>query len=138
MWHSLEPAKCLSRYVDVPIILKPTGTWIYAYKILNLLKTNLQVHAAAIQPADAKVAKIAILKMEYPAVLGGPVAGTVEALGKGVSKVVIGAHVTSGTKVLVHKKEKYGGLQRFAVVDESEIVEVSLCQSKRKRSTRQE
>lgn len=31
----------------------------------------------------------------------------------------------AGTKVFVHKKAKYGGLQRYTVVDESEIVEVS-------------
>ena len=76
------------------------------------------------QPADAKVAKLAILPMEYPTVLGSPVAGTVEALGPGTSKVAIGDKVVCGTKIFVHKKAKYGGLQRFTVVDESEIVEV--------------
>jgi NADPH:quinone reductase-like Zn-dependent oxidoreductase len=65
------------------------------------------------------------MKMEYPSVLGSPVAGTVEALGLGVKKVDIGARVVCGTKVFVHKKQKYGGLQRYSVVDESEIVEVS-------------
>jgi NADPH:quinone reductase-like Zn-dependent oxidoreductase len=82
------------------------------------------VHAAAIQPADAKVAKLAVLKMEYPSVLGSPVAGIVEALGAGVTKVTVGERVVCGTKVFVHKKQKYGGLQRYTVVDESEIVEV--------------
>lgn len=63
--------------------------------------------------------------MEYPCVLGSPVAGTVEALGAGVEKISVGARVTCGTKVFVHKKPKYGGHQRYAVVDESEIVEVN-------------
>jgi NADPH:quinone reductase-like Zn-dependent oxidoreductase len=85
---------------------------------------KLQVHAAAIQPADEKVAKYAILKMEYPTVLGSPVAGIVEAVGAGVNKVAVGERVVCGTKIFVHKKAKYGGLQRFTVVDESEIVEI--------------
>lgn len=84
----------------------------------------IKVHAAAIQPADAKIAKLAVLKMEYPSVLGSPVAGTVEALGEGTSRFAIGDRICCGTKVFVHKKTKYGGLQRFSVVDESEIVEV--------------
>ncbi|KAF2870630.1 chaperonin 10-like protein [Massariosphaeria phaeospora] len=84
----------------------------------------VKVHATAIQPADAKIAKFAVLKMEYPSVFGGPVAGFVEALGEGVKKVAVGEPVVSGTKFYVHKKAGYGGLQRFAVVDESEIVEI--------------
>ena len=63
--------------------------------------------------------------MEYPAILGSPVAGVVEAIGAGVSKVAVGDRVVCGTKIFSHKKAKYGGLQRFSVVDESEIVEVS-------------
>jgi NADPH:quinone reductase-like Zn-dependent oxidoreductase len=66
--------------------------------------------------------------VEYPAVLGSPVAGVVKAIGAGVSKVEVGDRVVCGTKIFSHKKAKYGGLQRFSVVDESEIVEVSfLC-----------
>lgn len=83
-----------------------------------------QVHAAAIQPVDAMVAGTGIIKMEYPTVLGSPVAGIVEAVGEGVSKVKVGENIVCGTKVLVHKKTKYGGHQRFTVVDESEVVEV--------------
>lgn len=65
------------------------------------------------------------MKFEYPIVLGSPVAGTVEALGPGtVGKVAVGDRVTCGTKIYAHKKAKYGGLQRFTVVDESEIIEV--------------
>ncbi|KAF2818910.1 GroES-like protein [Ophiobolus disseminans] len=84
----------------------------------------IDVKACAIQPADAKVAKLAILPLEYPAVLGSPVAGYVEALGAGVTKVAVGDRVVCGTKVFVGKKAKYGGLQRFTVVDESEVVEI--------------
>ncbi|KAF2264405.1 GroES-like protein [Lojkania enalia] len=85
----------------------------------------IKVYASAIQPADAKIAKQAMMPMEYPAILGSPVAGTVEALGPGVKgKAAVGDRVVCGTKVFMHKKAKYGGLQRYTVVDESEVVEI--------------
>lgn len=71
------------------------------------------------------MAKLAILPVEYPAVLGGPAAGTVVAIGPGVSKVAIGQRVVSAMKIFTHKKAKYGGLQRFAVVNEAECISVS-------------
>jgi NADPH:quinone reductase-like Zn-dependent oxidoreductase len=85
----------------------------------------VKVFACAIQPADAKVAKLAMMKVEYPAVLGSPVAGVVEAVGADVTKVSVGERVVCGTKIFTHKKAQYGGLQRFTIVDESEVVEVS-------------
>ena len=63
--------------------------------------------------------------LEYPAVLGSPVAGIVEALGPGVTKVSVGQRVVCGTRVFTYRKAKYGGLQRFTVVDESEVLDVS-------------
>lgn len=84
----------------------------------------VKVQACTIQPIDAKVAKLAIMPLGYPAVLGSPVGGIVEALGAGVTKVAVGERVVCGTKVFTHKKAKYGGLQRFSIVDESEVVEV--------------
>jgi NADPH:quinone reductase-like Zn-dependent oxidoreductase len=73
-----------------------------------------------------KCAKLSMIPVEYPAVLGSPVAGVVETIGAGVSKVAVGDRVVCGTKIFSHKKAKYGGLQRFCVVDESEIIEVSI------------
>jgi NADPH:quinone reductase-like Zn-dependent oxidoreductase len=84
----------------------------------------IKVHACGIQPADVKVAKYALLAMEYPTVIGSPAAGIVEAVGPGVTKVSVGERVVCGTKVFVQKKAKYGGLQRFTLVDASEVVEV--------------
>jgi NADPH:quinone reductase-like Zn-dependent oxidoreductase len=49
----------------------------------------------------------------------------VEGIGPGVSNVTIGDRIVCGTKIFSHKKAKYGGLQRFTIVDESEVVEVS-------------
>ncbi len=66
-----------------------------------------------------------MMTVEYPAVLGSPVSGIVEALGPKASKIAVGQRVVSGTKIFTHKKAKYGGLQRFVVVDESEILDVS-------------
>ena len=65
--------------------------------------------------------------LEYPVVLGGPAAGIVEAVGDGVSRVAVGQRVVSAMKVFTHKKAKYGGLQRFAVVNEAECVQVKSC-----------
>ncbi|CAN9435919.1 unnamed protein product [Alternaria alternata] len=84
----------------------------------------VKVHARAIQPADAKCAKFSMIPVEYPAVLGSPVAGVVEGIGPGVSNVTIGDRIVCGTKIFSHKKAKYGGLQRFTIVDESEVVEI--------------
>jgi NADPH:quinone reductase-like Zn-dependent oxidoreductase len=67
-----------------------------------------------------------MMPVEYPAVIGSPVAGIVEALGAGVTKMSVGQRVVCGTKVFVHKKAKYGGLQRFVIVDESEVLGVSI------------
>lgn len=66
-----------------------------------------------------------MMALEYPTVLGSPVAGLVESIGPGVSKVAVGQRVVCGTKIFTHKKPRYGGLQRFAVVDESEVLQVS-------------
>ncbi|KAH7128257.1 chaperonin 10-like protein [Dendryphion nanum] len=85
----------------------------------------VKVHACAIQPADSKVAKQAIFKMEYPTTLGSPVGGTVEALGEGTTnKVSIGDRIVCSTKIFSQKKAKYGGLQQYTVVDESEVIEI--------------
>jgi NADPH:quinone reductase-like Zn-dependent oxidoreductase len=66
-----------------------------------------------------------MVPVEYPAVLGSPVAGIVEAVGTGVNNVTVGERIVCGTKIFSHKRAKYGGLQRFTVVDESEVIEVS-------------
>jgi NADPH:quinone reductase-like Zn-dependent oxidoreductase len=69
-----------------------------------------------------------MVSVEYPAILGSPVAGVVKAIGAGVSNVTVGERIVCGTKIFSHKKAKYGGLQHFTVVDESDVVEVSrLC-----------
>lgn len=72
------------------------------------------------------MAKQALISVQYPNVLGSPGAGIVEALSSGVTKVAVGQRIVCGTKIFTHKKAKYGGLQRFTVVDESEVLDVSV------------
>jgi NADPH:quinone reductase-like Zn-dependent oxidoreductase len=67
-----------------------------------------------------------MINLEYPAVLGGPSAGTVEAIGDGVTRIAVGQRIVSAMKVFTQKKAKYGGLQRFAVVNEAECIQVSI------------
>lgn len=72
------------------------------------------------------MARQAMLALEYPTVLGSPVAGTVECLGPGTTNFVVGQRVVCGTKIFTHKEAKYGGLQRFTIVDESQVLNVSI------------
>ncbi|KAG9194195.1 hypothetical protein G6011_04230 [Alternaria panax] len=87
-------------------------------------KVLVRVHACAIQPADATCARLSMMLVEYPAVLGSPIAGVVEATGVGVSNITIEERIICGTKIFSHEKAEYGGLQRFTVVDASEVVEI--------------
>ncbi|KAF2439032.1 GroES-like protein [Karstenula rhodostoma CBS 690.94] len=84
----------------------------------------IKVHAVGLQPADEKVAKLSVIPMEYPAVLGGPVGGVVQALGQGVTKVAVGDRISCGTLVFKQHKPKYGGTQRYTLVSEHEIIEI--------------
>ena len=68
----------------------------------------------ALQPVEAKIAKVAMLPLQYPAILGSAFAGTVEKVGPEVS----GFNV--GDKVVVYKKawindNKYSAYQQFVV-----------------------
>jgi NADPH:quinone reductase-like Zn-dependent oxidoreductase len=85
----------------------------------------VKVLACALQPGDAMVAKLAIVPVDYPAILGVPIAGVIEAVGPGVTKVSVGDRIFCATKILSHKKAKYGGLQRFSTVDAAQAVLVS-------------
>jgi NADPH:quinone reductase-like Zn-dependent oxidoreductase len=67
-----------------------------------------------------------MINLEYPAVLGGPCAGTIEAIGDGVTRFAVGQRIVSAMKVFTQKKAKYGGLQRFAVVNEAECIQVNI------------
>jgi NADPH:quinone reductase-like Zn-dependent oxidoreductase len=85
-----------------------------------------QVQAAPLTPADALMYKSAFLKLTYPTIFSGTVAGYVDSIGEGVTKVKVGDRVVSGTGIWTSKGDpKFGGLQRFTVVEEMEVIEVS-------------
>ena len=88
-------------------------------------EVQVKVHACTIQPLDAKVGRLGMMPMEYPAILGSQVAGVITAVGAGVTNVAVGDRVVGTTKVVMQKKAKFGGLQRYSILDASGIVEVS-------------
>ena len=76
---------------------------------------------------DAIMAKTGMLKINYPTVFSSMVAGFVDAVGEGVTKVKVGDRIVSGTNIWPSKGDsKFGGLQRFTIVDEMEVIEVRL------------
>jgi len=88
-------------------------------------EVQIKVHSCAIQPIDAKVARLGIMPLEYPAILGSQVAGVISAVGADVTTFSVGDRVVGTTKAVAQKKAKFGGLQRFAILDASGLVEVS-------------
>ena len=88
-------------------------------------EVQIRVHACAIQPLDAKVGRLGMMPMEYPAIVGSQVAGVITAVGAGVTDFAVGDRVVGTTKVVMQKKAKYGGLQRVSILDASGLVEVS-------------
>ncbi|RDW95056.1 hypothetical protein BP5796_00819 [Coleophoma crateriformis] len=83
----------------------------------------VNVQACALQPVDAKLAKLAIAPLAYPTILGSPVAGFVEAVGEGVQKVKAGDRVVASTSIFAKGgEERWGGAQRFAIVLEREVL----------------
>ncbi|RDW88361.1 hypothetical protein BP6252_00393 [Coleophoma cylindrospora] len=85
----------------------------------------VKVQACALQPADAKVAKLAVLPVAYPTILGSPVAGFVEAVGEGVQKVKVGDRVVASTSIFEKGgDERWGGVQRFAIVSERNAIAI--------------
>lgn len=76
-------------------------------------------------PADALFATTSFRKLTYPTIFSSTVAGYVESLGEGVTKVKVGDRVVSGTSIWTSGGDhRYGGMQRFTVVEEYEAMEV--------------
>lgn len=53
----------------------------------------VKVHSAGVNPSDWKIAKYGIFVTQYPAVLGSDAAGTVAAVGEGVTGFQVGDRV---------------------------------------------
>ncbi|KAF4978168.1 hypothetical protein FZEAL_5413 [Fusarium zealandicum] len=68
----------------------------------------------ALQPVDAKIAKLANLPMDYPAIIGYSYAGTVVKVGDQVTGFDVGDRVVSA-KTAGATENKYSAFQRYAV-----------------------
>lgn len=76
-------------------------------------------------PADASMIKAPMFKLNYPTIFSSNIAGFVSAIGPDVTKVKIGDRVVSGTNIWPSRGEsKFGGMQRYTIVDEYEVLEV--------------
>ncbi len=76
-------------------------------------------------PLDGKMFESAIMKINYPTIFSSNVAGFVDAIGEGVTKVKVGDRVVSGTNIWPSKgNPRYGGMQRFTIVEQYEVMKV--------------
>ncbi|GKT52888.1 alcohol dehydrogenase [Colletotrichum tofieldiae] len=71
----------------------------------------------ALQPVDAKIAKVAMLPLEYPAILGSAFGGTVEKVGAEVTGFNVGDKVVAAKAPWVAEK-KYSAYQEYVVSSE--------------------
>ncbi|KAJ4258238.1 hypothetical protein NW762_008387 [Fusarium torreyae] len=78
----------------------------------------------ALQPIDAKIAKVAMLPLPYPAILGGSFAGTVEKVGPEVTSFQVGDKVV-GMKTAGAVKNEYSAFQEYTISDETTTTKVS-------------
>lgn len=65
-------------------------------------------------PVEAKIARLALLPVPYPCILGMSYGGTVEAIGKGVTEFQVGDKVAVRTSIAV-RGSQYGAYQKFVV-----------------------
>lgn len=77
----------------------------------------------AYNPVEFKIAKLGLVPVDYPAIIGSTFGGTIEAVGK----QVIGYHI--GDRVVVSKRfgvvgNQYGAYQRYVVVSDIMISKV--------------
>ena len=85
----------------------------------------MEVHAAAIQPAEGKIALHAVLPLKYPAILGSTCAGVVDTVGEGVTKVKVGDRVASNLANYASGGDSTrASHQRYAIAEEWEVVDM--------------
>jgi NADPH:quinone reductase-like Zn-dependent oxidoreductase len=88
-------------------------------------EVRIKVHAAPVQPAEAKVALQGILPLNYPVVLGTSCAGIVDKLGEGVTKVQVGDRVCAGLDNYARRGDPArASIQRFTLAFEKEVIEI--------------
>ena len=71
----------------------------------------------AFNPVEFRIAKLGIVPLQYPAILGSTFAGTVEGVGSQVADFRVGERVVASKKFGVEGNQ-YGAYQRFVVVSD--------------------
>ncbi|KAF7358928.1 hypothetical protein MSAN_01233200 [Mycena sanguinolenta] len=86
----------------------------------------IQVHSAALNPADAVVQKRGLLLQpeNYPFVLGNDIAGIVHAVGPNNTRFKPGDRVTALCRAFARKNPAYGGFQLYSIVDEPMLAKI--------------
>ncbi|KAJ9612970.1 hypothetical protein H2200_002911 [Cladophialophora chaetospira] len=92
-----------------PLEVKPVET--YKPEAGEILVKN---EVIAFNPVEAKIAKLALLPVPYPSILGTSFGGTVEAVGTGVTDFKIGDKVAV-RKNFAARGNQYGSFQKFAL-----------------------
>ncbi|PSN73346.1 alcohol dehydrogenase GroES-like domain-containing protein [Corynespora cassiicola Philippines] len=69
-------------------------------------------------PIDAKIAKLGLLPVNYPTILGNSFGGTVVAVGSGVNRFKVGDRVVS-SKIFGTVGDQYGVFQRYVVTHQT-------------------
>ncbi|KAH7131909.1 alcohol dehydrogenase GroES-like domain-containing protein [Dendryphion nanum] len=69
----------------------------------------------AFNPVEFKIAKLGIIPIQYPAVIGSTFAGTIEAVGSQVKDFQVGERIVTSKRFGV-KGNQYGAYQRYVVV----------------------
>jgi NADPH:quinone reductase-like Zn-dependent oxidoreductase len=83
----------------------------------------LKNEVIAFNPVEYKIAKLGAIPIEYPAILGSTLGGTIEAVGAEVKGFQVGERVVS-SKRFGTKGNQYGAYQRYAVVEDDMVVKV--------------
>jgi len=85
----------------------------------------IRTQAAAITPMDGLMITKPVMKLNYPTIFSSVAAGFVDSIGEGVTRVKVGDRVVSGTNIWPSKGDpKLGGMQRFTIVEEEEVLEI--------------
>jgi NADPH:quinone reductase-like Zn-dependent oxidoreductase len=88
-------------------------------------EVRIKVHAAAVQPAEAKIGLQGVIPLTQPAILGTTCAGVVDKLGEGVTKVQVGDRVCAGLDNYARRGDPArASLQRFTLANEAEVIEI--------------
>ncbi|MCJ1398053.1 hypothetical protein MMC11_001250 [Xylographa trunciseda] len=76
-------------------------------------------HAIAVNPVDFKIQDSGYFIQKYPTILGSDIAGTVEAVGEGVTKFKKGDRVAGFAGVIINNDPDHGAFQEYTLLFEN-------------------